>query len=417
VARIDRVLVFRPLTRELMRGILAKELRSVLDRRGLRHREWAVEWESSALDFLLDKGFTSALGARPLKRAIDQYLLAPLAATLVEHRFPEGDQFLFVRSDGRGIQVEFVDPNATAPPVAVETAHSSAQLSVAKLMLQPEGSREEHVALQSELSRLEQRVASEEWRALEADLIEQMQRRDFWDRAERHGVLSRYALLDRVKAAKQTARGLEQRLDRSRGRSDAAPSELITRLAAQLYLLEHGIEDALTNAPVEVALAVLPVLDTSADTHVQVRWRERMLDMYRAWATKRRMQWSEVTGPEGPSRSILLVTGFGAARILLREAGLHVLERESQEEGRLVARVAVGMTPATLPDASRDKYLSLAAQIAKIAASSTVVRRYRLDAAPLVRDAQHGWRTGRTDLVMQGDFDLLGDMLGAQRSA
>ena len=47
-----------------------------------------------------------------MKRAIDQYLLAPLAATIVEHRFPEGDQFLFVRSDGKAIQVEFVDPDA-----------------------------------------------------------------------------------------------------------------------------------------------------------------------------------------------------------------------------------------------------------------------------------------------------------------
>ena len=64
-----------------MRGILAKELARVLERRGLRHREWAVEWESSALEFLLDKGFSATMGARPLKRAIDRYLLAPLAAT------------------------------------------------------------------------------------------------------------------------------------------------------------------------------------------------------------------------------------------------------------------------------------------------------------------------------------------------
>ena len=36
------------------------------------------------------------MGARPLKRAIDQYVIAPLAATIVEKRFPEGDQFVFV---------------------------------------------------------------------------------------------------------------------------------------------------------------------------------------------------------------------------------------------------------------------------------------------------------------------------------
>src|SRR3984893_15818950 len=112
--RLDKVFVFRPLTRELMRGILKKELAALLDRRGLKDRTWAIEWESSALELLIEKGLSPEMGARPLKRAIDQYVVAPLAAIIVEKRFPEGDQFLFVRSDGEGIQVEFVDPDADA---------------------------------------------------------------------------------------------------------------------------------------------------------------------------------------------------------------------------------------------------------------------------------------------------------------
>src|SRR5262245_29542785 len=112
INRLDKVIVFKPLSRELMREILHKELRHVMERRGLKNREWAVEWEPTAIEFLLDRGFSPTMGARPLKRAIDQYLLAPLAATLVEHRFPKGDQFLFVRSNGKAIEVEFVDPDA-----------------------------------------------------------------------------------------------------------------------------------------------------------------------------------------------------------------------------------------------------------------------------------------------------------------
>ena len=77
VNRLDRVVVFRPLSRMVMREILKKELRNVLQRRGFRNREWAVEWEESALEFLLDKGFTPDMGARPLRRAIEQHLLAP----------------------------------------------------------------------------------------------------------------------------------------------------------------------------------------------------------------------------------------------------------------------------------------------------------------------------------------------------
>src|SRR5205814_6668226 len=114
VNRIDRIVVFRPFSRETLREIIRKELREVLTRRGFRIRTWAVEWDESAIDFLLEKGFTADLGARPLKRAIERYLLSPLAMTIVNHQFPEGDQFLFVRSsaDGAALDVQFVDPDA-----------------------------------------------------------------------------------------------------------------------------------------------------------------------------------------------------------------------------------------------------------------------------------------------------------------
>ena len=53
--RIDRIVVFRPLSRDVLRDILHKELRDVFRRRGLRNRDWAVMWDESAIDFLLDR--------------------------------------------------------------------------------------------------------------------------------------------------------------------------------------------------------------------------------------------------------------------------------------------------------------------------------------------------------------------------
>ena len=41
------------------------------------------------------------------------------------------------------------------------------------------------------------------------------------------------------------------------------------------------------------------------------------------------------------------------------------------------------------------------------AGSNAVVRRYRQQPSPLVRDGVVGWRTGRLDLVLGGDFDLI----------
>jgi ATP-dependent Clp protease ATP-binding subunit ClpC len=416
VNRLDAIIVFRPLTRELMRGILAKELDRVLERRGLRYREWAVEWESSALDFLLDKGFSQSMGARPLKRAIDRFLLAPLAATLVEHRFPQGDQFLFVRSDGRAIQVEFVDPDAPSPPASpLESEPAIAPgLSLARLILQPTGAAEERLALVAELQRIEAALDDTTWAAVEDSLAAEMQQPDFWQRQERFDVLARYSLVDRVKAAIGTARGLEARLGRSAERSGWFSRDLVLRLASQLYIIRHGIDDVLTGAPVEVVLSVQPVLDAAPDPAATARWCERLLEMYRRWGTRRHMQWEDLP-PRPGSPALAVVSGFGVARILAAEAGLHTLEFEGarDEIARAVARVRVAPTPAVLSESIGARTSAFAAALNAAAAPSAVVRRYRLDSAPLIRDVANGWRTGRQDLVLEGNFDLLAEVLGA----
>ena len=90
----------------------------MLERRGFRMHPWAVEWDESAIDFLLEQGFTADLGARPLKRAVEQQLLAPLATTIVERQFPEGEQFLFItaRAAGSRSRSSIPTPRRTSPP-------------------------------------------------------------------------------------------------------------------------------------------------------------------------------------------------------------------------------------------------------------------------------------------------------------
>jgi ATP-dependent Clp protease ATP-binding subunit ClpC len=364
-----------------------------------------VEWESSALDFLLEHGFSPQMGARPLKRSIDQHLLAPLAATMVEHRFPQGDQFLFVRSDGHAIQVEFVDPDAKDPGPPQSESHGglSSRTTLAHLIVQPGGTVQEHRLLQQQLLALEERLAAEDWNGLREGLQASMQSAEFWERAGRHGVLARYALLDRVTAATATARGLAARLDRSRTASGNYSRDLVQRLAAQLWIVRDGIEDALADAPIEVALRVDSSLEAGSDPDAVRAWREQILDMYRAWVKQRRMHLDEVAGAQ-----VLLISGFGASRLLQGEAGLHVLEQGTVAVGRTVARVTVMPTPL---GASAKNHAALLDDMQKLPASTTVIRRYRLHPSPLIRDARWGWRTGRADLVLGGQLDLLTELL------
>ena len=410
--RLDDVLVFQPLTRDLMRGILKKELDRVLERRGLTDRAWAVEWEASALEFLLEKGFSPEMGARPLKRAIDRYVIAPLAATIVEKRFPEGDQFVFVRSDGRAIQAEFVDPDADSADAAAQALPaggvSGSPPSLASMILNPAGSEAEIAALETEYAAIRRSLEAPEWSDLAWGLAQQMSEPEFWSRQDRYGTLARVALMDRVKAAVETTAALRTRLAKGTSAAGKSSRELVSRLAQQIHLVREGIRDAHDDAPVETVLAVEPALEKPADGAGARDWCAEVLAMYRGWATSRRMQVTELPGLRGGAPPWLIVSGFGAHRLLAMEAGLHVLDMGEEDAGsnRVAARVRVAAAP--LEELPEPKLrAALEESLRKAGTPSAVVRRYRKGASPLVRSQAGGWRTGRLEAVLRGDFDLI----------
>ncbi len=102
INRIDEVVVFHPLGREQIHEV-AKIQVSYLRRR-LRERDMDLELTEAALDKLAEAGYDPVYGARPLKRAIQQYVENPLAREILAGKFGpgdtivvdvEGDQFVF----------------------------------------------------------------------------------------------------------------------------------------------------------------------------------------------------------------------------------------------------------------------------------------------------------------------------------
>src|SRR5438270_2770636 len=210
--RIDRVVVFRPFEREQMRALLERELAQVLERRGFRSHPWAVEWDEAALEFLAEKGFSAELGARPLKRAIERYLLAPLANAIVSRSFPEGDQFLFITARDDEIDVTFVDPDAE--DVESEPAPPSEVLRLERLVLEPVGGARELAFLQAEAGRIRSVIEGDDWVGRKERDLEAIQQEAFWETHDRFAVLARIEYVDRVQAAFRTAEKLLARLDR-----------------------------------------------------------------------------------------------------------------------------------------------------------------------------------------------------------
>jgi ATP-dependent Clp protease ATP-binding subunit ClpC len=422
INRLDRVVVFHPLSRSVMREILFKELDHVLQRRGLRNRDWAVEWEESAIAFLLEKGFTPDLGARPLKRAIEQYLLAPLAITIVNHQHPEGDQFLFVRSDSNSIEVEFIDPDAPAPPAEAtpaappaEPEEIAAAHGLKKLMLAPEGTAEEVELLAEGLDALRASIQSEEWQKRKQEALQRIAAAGFWQSADCYPVLGRTEFMDRTEAALRTADSLSRRLRGSGDKPKASYSrKIITRLAEQIYLLAEADKSLVRNLPKDAYLMIESRGARAQGNEAAGPFMDQLLNMYRQWARKRRMRHILLQNPD-PARSpalpvILALSGLGSYAVLEPEAGLHVLEipKGANAYDRINVRVGVVGQPDAPVHTQEDHLKQAAERFAGSEASPVVVRRYRWEPSPLVRDAIRNYRTGRIDKVMDGDFDLFG---------
>nr|PZN36508.1 MAG: ATP-dependent chaperone ClpB [Actinomycetota bacterium] len=95
--RIDEIVVFERLTREHLRRIVDIQLRSVQAR--LEDRRITLELDDAARDWLAEKGYDPAFGARPLKRLIQRELVDRIATALLEGRYSEGDR-VEVGTDG-----------------------------------------------------------------------------------------------------------------------------------------------------------------------------------------------------------------------------------------------------------------------------------------------------------------------------
>lgn len=97
--RISSTVVFRQLSRESLRKIVSIEIRNFSKR--IEDRGLFLEVSSEAEDFLIDNGFDEKFGARPLRRAVEQYLEDPLAESLLRGEIREGEPIQVAVSEDR----------------------------------------------------------------------------------------------------------------------------------------------------------------------------------------------------------------------------------------------------------------------------------------------------------------------------
>jgi ATP-dependent Clp protease ATP-binding subunit ClpC len=99
--RLDAVVTFTPIDRDVVEQIVRKELDDVATREGLAKAGIRLAWSDAVVASIARRGYDPRYGARPLQRALDSTIVAPLARYLLERPGLSGVS-VFIDLDGEG---------------------------------------------------------------------------------------------------------------------------------------------------------------------------------------------------------------------------------------------------------------------------------------------------------------------------
>jgi ATP-dependent Clp protease ATP-binding subunit ClpB len=106
--RLDEIILFHRLKRDMMTAIVDIQLRRL--QKLLDERKIALEPDENARQWLANKGYDPAYGARPLKRVIQKNVQDPLAELLLAGRIRDGETVHISTAEGHitlnGVMVE-----------------------------------------------------------------------------------------------------------------------------------------------------------------------------------------------------------------------------------------------------------------------------------------------------------------------
>jgi ATP-dependent Clp protease ATP-binding subunit ClpC len=449
--RLDRTVVFRPLSEETAERITRREVATVIRRSGIARRHLLVDVDPSVIALLLRRGYSLSFGARHLKRTVERELLLPLARRIATGPV-EASSVLRVGVRGGSVEVRVVPPEG-----------SEGETVAAPDFVAPRARVEE---LRDRVRELPDRAAP--IRDRRADLLRRSRDPSFWqDPAKARSVLDVAhrldAILDDLERLRRRVKGFRPEEGVPALRVEPTLLELEHEAARLDWILSRADDRELGDALVVLSLvrAEGPGLDGVG----------RLAGMYAGLARRRRLELQVLIDRRGgvPEEDTiaLLLAGAGAHALLAGESGLHHLirtvksrrtgdPREQRDvvrvdvlpappedawppaeelrcearplrgvEGRLIAHprhelsllhvptmTGVQAWVETAVEKAKEALLPLlAARIARARdgapASDASVRRYVLGPTPLVRDRRTGRSTGRLQPVLDGEIDFL----------
>jgi ATP-dependent Clp protease ATP-binding subunit ClpB len=100
--RVDEIIIFNPLTRDLLVKIVDIQLQRM--KKYIKEKNIDLVLTERAKEYFAEVGFDPVYGARPLKRLLQKLLLNELARSILDGTFQEGDT---VEVDVEGEKITF----------------------------------------------------------------------------------------------------------------------------------------------------------------------------------------------------------------------------------------------------------------------------------------------------------------------
>jgi ATP-dependent Clp protease ATP-binding subunit ClpC len=128
--RIDEIIVFHKLSKDEIMTIVDFMLKRL--REQMAEHEVTIELTDEAKELLVDKGYDPAMGARPLRRAIQRYIEDPLADFVLGRSLEPGSTILVGRAAG-----EEVDPDGKPTGSEVDITIIPGEVTPEKVTVPP----------------------------------------------------------------------------------------------------------------------------------------------------------------------------------------------------------------------------------------------------------------------------------------
>ncbi|MEM9986362.1 MAG: PCRF domain-containing protein, partial [Bacteroidota bacterium] len=264
------------------------------------------------------------------------------------------------------------------------------------------GTLAEFTHIKQAFTKLQQAYEESDIADRKEDMMHAMSQPGFWQSREKQEVLSHIEYYDRFEAAFDTTETLLERLkDPDKVRLEYDPS-LLKKLAQKIYLLQASLQSYLKQEPQDAVLKI-----SYEAQHAD--WGKRIVEMYMAWAKRRKMIIKKVQAGTDTSEpfSVYYFSGFGCYAILQTEDGVHLQEWKPAKSKMVEkSRVRVSVLPL---DSSEYHLVEEPPQLLKKfpeQGRSKVIRRFNMDSQQC-KDRVNKWQTGNIETVLKGLFDVM----------